>query len=249
MRKGLLLTQRDTDIICHLSYGLATDENIYRTFFLKEGGNTKTRRRVMVKRLHKLEAEDYILSKVNPRVKGVIYMLQKKGGQYAADQSGREVSNVWSYCPKDADIYHDLMVSELARMAVYEMAGSQVYGITFFLLEHCLKTGKAKKGLCYPDFKIGLKTQVGERIYNVEIDCGTISRADFIAKMDSFDGIILLATNTKERMDLLRRYTVSLYHGKSIYINTFERIKREGFFKGKWFSFAANEWRLIHHGQ
>lgn len=200
----------------------------------------------MVKRLHKLEADGYIISKVNPRVKGVIYMLQKKGGQYAADQLGREVSNVWSHY---ADIYHDLMVSELARTAVYEIERSEGYQIAFFLLEHCLKTVEVKKGLCYPDFKIGVKTLVGERIYDVEIDCGTISRADFIAKMNSFDGIILVATNTKERMVLLRRYTTGLYSGKTIYISTYEKIMREGFFKGKWFSVAANDWRLLYRGQ
>ena len=250
MRKGLLLTRRDFDIFCFLVYGMATDHDIYRNFFFYDGGNEKTRRRVMVKRLRKLEAEGYIISKVNARINGVIYMLQKKGAQLAADELGRKVSNVWTHGSKYSDMYHDLMTSELARMALWEIEKAEGFENVFYINEHCLKTGKAaQKGLCYPDFLLGIKTTDGEEKYAVEIDCGTVSQADFIAKMKSFGDTILVVTNTENRMNLLRGYCLRMYRSKAIYMNTYENIKkREGFFKAKWFSIAANQWQVLLGG-
>src|SRR5208283_1273613 len=120
MRKGLILTDRDLNILDHLWYGPATDLNIFETFFQKKGGNIRTRERVMTKRLQKLESDGVIKSMVNLRVKRIIYVLDKKGGECVADTFGREVSNVWSHFPKN-DIFHDFIVSGLARMVVNEV--------------------------------------------------------------------------------------------------------------------------------
>ncbi|MFI5294982.1 MAG: hypothetical protein ACHQ0Y_08155 [Thermodesulfovibrionales bacterium] len=200
----------------------------------------------MTKRLHKLEEEGFLISRVSPRVNATVYLLDKKGGRHAADLLGREVSNVWSHCPKDADIFHDLMVAGLIRIVVDAVEEKRGYEIDFFLLEHCMKaTTRPRKNLCYPDFKIGIVTPAGPKTYDVEVDCGTISRRDFLSKMNSFENVTLIVSNTLARMTLLCKYAARLYRNKTVYANTFEKVKKEGFFTGKWFLAKGNCWEYL----
>jgi DNA-binding PadR family transcriptional regulator len=245
MRKGLILTGRDLKILEHLWYGPATDLNIFEAFFQKEDGNIKTRRRVMKKRLQKLESDGIIKSTVNPRIKRTIYVLDKKGGECVADASGREVSNVWSHFPKN-DIFHDLIVSGVAKMVVKEVETIEGYSIDFLVFERSLKSlQKSRKGFCYPDFQMGIKTPNGQYVYDIEIDCGNISRADLIAKMNSFNNVILLVTHKDARMDLLYRYLMESHCNKAVYVCSFERIVKRGFFKGQWFSIINGKWEPL----
>lgn len=128
MRKGLVLTTRDLKILDHLWYGPATQFTIFETFFQNADGNIKTRKRVMAKRLQKLEKDGIIKSTFNPRVGRTIYVLDKKGGECVADSYGREVSNVWSHFPRN-DIFHDLVVSSLAKTIAKEIDKNKGYNI------------------------------------------------------------------------------------------------------------------------
>ena len=53
MRKGLLLTERDHELLRHLSLGPCTVGNIFKYFFNTADSNPKTRERVMQRRLRK----------------------------------------------------------------------------------------------------------------------------------------------------------------------------------------------------
>lgn len=245
MRKGLILTARDLKILEHLWYGPATDLNIFQTFFAKEDGNIKTRKRIMAKRLQKMESAGIIKSTVHEMVNRTIYVLDKKGCEYVADLSGREVSNFWCHFPKN-DIFHDLIVSGLAKIVAKEIDEIEGYSIDSLVFERQLKTlHKGRKGVCYPDFQICIKKPDCQCVYDVEIDCGNISRADLIAKMNSFRNVMLFITHKAARMELLYRYIIESHCGKAAYICSYERIVNQGFFKGRWFSIIDRKWVFL----
>lgn len=242
MRKGLMLTDRDLKILDHLSYGPATEVSLYETFFQTQDGNSKTRKRVMAKRLQKLESSGIIKSTVNPRVKRAIYILDKKGGEYVADNFGREVSNMWSHFPKN-DIFHDLIVARVAKAVVGEIDKIEGYSIDFIIFERSLKVlHKSGKGFCYPDFQVGITSPNGQHRYDLEVDCGNISRSDLNAKLNSFSNIILLVTHKAARMELFYKYIIESHCRKAIFICSYEKIVRHGFLTGEWFSILADDW-------
>lgn len=242
MRKGLMLTDRDLKILDHLAYGPATEVSLYETFFQTQDGNSKTRKRVMAKRLQKLESSGIIKSTVNPRVKRTIYILDKNGGEYVADNFGREVSNVWSHFPKN-DIFHDLIVAGVAKTVVKEIDKIEGCSIDFIIFERALKVlQKSRKGCCYPDFQMGITSPNDQRVYDLEVDCGNISRADLNSKINSFTNIILLVTHRGIRMELLYKYIMESHCRNAIFICSYEKIVRNGFFRGEWFSILADDW-------
>lgn len=245
MRQGLVLTGRDLKILDHLWYGPATELSIFDAFFQNEGGNIKTRKRVMAKRLQKLEGDGIIKSTVNSRVKRTIYVLDKKGGEYVADSYGREISNVWSHFPKN-DIFHDLVVSALAKTVVKEVDKIERYSIDSIVFERSLKVlKKPTKGYCYPDFRLGITSPSGQHIYDIEVDCGNISRADLNAKVNSFINVILLVTHKQARLELLCKYIMESQCRKAIFVCSYSEIVNNGFFTGEWFSIRDDKWVVL----
>jgi len=60
MRKGLNINDRDYQILDYLVRGPATEDFIFEKFFNTGNGNTRTRKRVMLRRLGKMEAENLV---------------------------------------------------------------------------------------------------------------------------------------------------------------------------------------------
>jgi len=249
MRKGVMLTQRDFEILKHLAYGPATDRSIYETFFEKENGNIRTRKRVMLRRLKKLEQEKLIKTKFNPRISRSIYVLERTGAVYAADKFGLEVSNMWCHFPKNADIFHDIIVSGIAKRIVKDVKETNPYELDFIIFENYLKKeigAKVKKGIYYPDLQVGVSF-APERFFtfDIEVDCGTISRRDFLGKITSFKNTVLISATTEERLNLLYRYLKHMRVNKGVYITLHKHIFNEGFFKCEWYD-AFSQRGFIH---
>lgn len=237
MRKGMIHTERDFSIMFYLGFGLTTANYIFDYFFAADGKNKKTRLRVMQRRLQKLLNEGLIQARYSPRTKSIIYTLTESGAIYVADGTGAELTNLWTHFPKDQDMYHDLIVSGVAKKLVRDNEQAADYTLEALRFERFLKIYyKGKKGVYYPDIEIWIKTRGGTFKYNIEIDCGTISRRDFFGKINSFEGDILFITNTEERLDRLLAYLGTIRPGKKVLLTTKDEFGRNGLLGCKWFS-------------
>ena len=246
MRKGLILTERDYKILKHLVVGPATVNNIFEHFFKSDNGKTPTRWRVMMRRLKKYEEEKLVHSKHNPRIGSVIYVLTKKGAECAADKYGFEVSNVWTHIPKHDNIFHDLMVSGLAKVILKETQELKGYRIDYLYSEAYIKKEEGpRKGVYIPDLRTRILTPKGFFDFDIEIDCGTISRKDFTGKITSFDNVILIITKTAERLELLLRYMQETFTVKDVFIATYNDVFYNGFFTHKWHANSVTRRSLV----
>ena len=235
MRKGVSLTARDYEIFGHLRHGPATNQNIFKNFFDNDNENKKTRERVMLRRLKKLEKEKLIKVMYNPRIKSAIYVLDKVGAECVADKLGLEVSNIRCHFPKTADIFHDLIVSWIAKLIAKEIDELIQCDRSSILSETFLKKEKGgQRGVYYPDLKVRISNGTSIINYDIEIDCGNINKADFIGKIRTFEGTILIIVKTEARLNLLHRYLRAIGTGKAVCIALTEDIGRDGFFCCKW---------------
>ncbi|HBR21603.1 MAG TPA: hypothetical protein DD713_03400 [Nitrospiraceae bacterium] len=241
MRRGLILNERDFQIFKHLAPGPATEGNIFRHFFDNGNGNTRTRKRIMLRRLKKLEKAKLIKSRYNPRVRNTIYVLDKHGAEYAADKFGLELSNIRCFFPRHADIFHDLMVSAVTKIAERDINEYikfeylSLYTETYIKKEHA-----GKKGIFYPDLRIRITNSEGSMNFDLEVDCGTISKAAFIGKIRTFQGIILIVVRTDARMKLLQRYLREIGPNKIVLITFIDNITADGFLHCKWLTPNGN---------
>lgn len=247
MRKGPLLTNRDLLILLFISWGPAGDIDIFWKFFQKRDGNRKTRMRVMQNRLKKMEQIGTIFSTYSPRLKNTIYFLTPIGAQFVSDKFGRELSHIWAHRSKKDDIYHDALTAWFTRMTLTEAENSKgLFKIDSIVYERHLKTLQQGKGVCYPDFQLSILTGNERPIFDVEVDCGTIGRKDFLAKYMSFQNTMLVATNTEARMNLLLGYLRDIKCSDTVYLNRVANIREDGFLMGKWLHVAENRWDYLH---
>lgn len=153
------------------------------------------------------------------------------------------MANVWQHIPRDGHVYHDVRVAQIARLVAKEIEKLDGYELKFLEFEHYLKTfQKNEKGLCFPDILLGFARFDDVIILDIEIDCGSISRADFKQKINSFSPTILLVCNSPKRLDLLYKYLQQMETDKNVYLTTVEQLKREGFFRGRWLSYLRKAW-------
>lgn len=226
MRKGLLLTQRDHELLRHLSLGPSTVGNIFKYFFNTADSNPKTRERVMQRRLRKLEQEDLIRSISSPIVSDRIYALTSHSASIVANDQGIELSNVWVN-PNVKNIKHDLYVAGAAKKIYRESEELKLYKLTFLQFEYGLRRiEKLRKGVYLPDIIFAIQGLDNKHIldFNLEVDCGTISRKDFLGKIKYFRDTPLVIINTQKRLSLLKSYLKAARIAKHVYLTTFEEF-------------------------
>jgi hypothetical protein len=134
MRKGVLLTQRDLKLLKFLSMGPISRGGIFKTIFAMEGANTRTRERVMVRRLAKLRAGNLILNATLPNMKDTVYMLTKPGASLVASHYGKELSNILVTFNQKT-IEHDMFVAGCARKIHIEAEEEERYTLYYLKLE------------------------------------------------------------------------------------------------------------------
>lgn len=222
MRKGLLLMPRDRAVINHLGYGPATRTDIYNNFFRNENENQKTRERVMDKRMNRMENSKMIVRISSPQIQDTAYVLHKNAASIVAENLGIELGMVWVN-QNLKNIRHDLFVSSIARRIVNEASKKKLYTLEFIEFEHGMrKNGQLKKGVYLADILCKIRGKYNTRAFNIEVDCGTVCKRDFLGKMRFFKDTILVMTSTQGRLKLLIRYLKTAGLGKSIYLTTFK---------------------------
>jgi hypothetical protein len=224
MRKGIVLTKRDVQLMRHLSFGPATGKSIFINIFDKEGAATRTRRRVMMRRLVKLEEEGLIARKVSHTYRDYAYTLTKDAAPIVAGQFGVELTSVWASF-NDKHIDHDLHVAGIARRLVRESEEKHLYELLFLVLECELRRRrKVFKGIYFPDLTFGLQGTGSKKSFDLEVDFGTVTRNDFLGKIRYFEKNILVVTSNEKRLDLLLWYVKDACISKPVYLTTLKEF-------------------------
>lgn len=241
MRKGIVLTKRDVKLMRHLSFGPSTGKNILMNIFDKEGADSRTRRRVMMRRLVKLEQEGLIARKVSHMYRDYAYTLTKDAVPIVAEQLGVELTSVWASF-NDKNIDHDLHVARTARRIVREAEEKHLYELLFLVLECELRRrSRVFKGIYYPDLTFGLQGTGSKKSFDLEVDFGTVTRNDFLGKIRYFEKNILVVTSNEKRLDLLLWYVKDACISKPVYLTTFEELYGETLLTCSWATNFTNE--------
>jgi hypothetical protein len=234
---------RDLKILKHLSFGPATRKDLLRQFFSKEGKNDKTRERVMMRRLNKLEQAKLLSKKTSPMFTDSIYVLRKEAAHLVAARYGAEVTALWTGV-SDKHLDHDLCTARVARKIVAESEDLDLYDLDRLSLECSLRSDNpVQKGVYYPDFEFTISGPTKPNIFSLEIDCGTISRRDFVGKMKYFRGTILVVATTTQRVDLLMWYLRASGITKPVYLAVHKEFmsKSNTLFTMQWYSHLADD--------
>lgn len=239
MRKGLMMTPRDMLLLEHLSLGPATGKSILINIFDAEGSNRKTRERVMLRRLAKHMTEGLIKSTVCPTFKDQIYFLARKAAPIVAARYGWEISHIWVNFNANT-VEHDLIAAGCGRKIIMEAGKKKLFELSFIVPECGLKSGnRLKKGVYYPDLLFGIKGAAGTKTFSLEVDCGSISRRDFLGKINYFEGTPVVVTKTWKRLHLLLWYLQSEKIARPVYLTTVGNFIKSGFISCEWQSNSA----------
>ncbi|MGO9613976.1 MAG: hypothetical protein ACLPX5_13220 [Dissulfurispiraceae bacterium] len=234
MRRGLLLQRRDKECLKLVATGPTPAKYICRRIFKKENANPKTRERLGTRRLNKLEADGLIECKTHPVFKYKLYTLTKKAATIVAAEYGLDRSHIWvNFNPQN--IEHDLYVSMSAKKVIRGAEELQKYELTYLGLECGNRSvQKVQRGVYFPDFDVCIKGPSMSNKFDFEIDCGNMSRRDFLGKVGYFKNTIGVITKTWERLELLLWYLRADSVSKGVYVTTVNQFLTKTLFDCQW---------------
>jgi hypothetical protein len=234
MRKGILLTNRDCRVLYHLSKGPAAKSTIYRKFFRLDGSSQKTRERVTNRRLEKLENGGLVRSVIAPTFREPLYVLTKDAVAIVSSRFGLDTVNIWVNLNMQT-IEHDACIAGTARMIEHEATEKNLYDVPYLALECFLKRqGKVAKGEYFPDLRFTITDSKKTIIFDLEGDCGSVSRKDFLGKMNFFPNNVLVLASTRKRLDLLLWYLNHSDVRKPVMLALFEDLFNNSLLDCQW---------------
>jgi hypothetical protein len=189
----------------------------------------------MLRRLFKHEQEGLINSATCPTVSDAIYFLTKKAAPIVAAKYGMDLSEIWVHF-NEYTLEHDLLASGCAKKIIREADEKKLFDLSYLILECSLKKDKLKKGGYYPDVLFGIKGAERDNMFNLEIDCGTISRKDFIGKISYFQDSVLVVTKTWKRLELLLWYLQVEQVSRPVYLTQFKNFLSKDLLTCMWHS-------------
>jgi DNA-binding MarR family transcriptional regulator len=225
----------------YLATGPAPDSHIFNKFFKADKSKVRTRQRVKSRRMFKLEEAGMVERKDSPLFREVIYFLTKKAAPIVAAEHGMDLANVWSTF-NDNNLEHDLYVSLVAKKILKEAEEKKLYELAYLELECALKASqKVQKGSYFPDLLAGIVGPSMTNAFDLEIDCGSVSRKDFMGKVGYFENKILVVTKTWQRLNLLRWYLQADDVGKTVYLIVLKEFFSEPLLECKWYTNVSEE--------
>jgi hypothetical protein len=189
----------------------------------------------MLRRLVKHEKEGLINSATCPTVSDTIYFLTKKGAPIVAAKYGMDITDIWVNF-NNKTLEHDLIAAGCAKKIFKEAVEKNLFHLAHLIPECGLKTEKLKKGVFYPDVFIGIRGAEKISAFDLEVDCGSISRKDFMGKINYFRDGILVVTKTSERLDLLLWYLRAGKVTKPVHLTTVKNFHSTDFLSCQWHS-------------
>ena len=229
MRKGIMTNERDYKILHYLYYGPAAVSYIFFIFFDTDEKHKKTRWRVMLRRLQKMQDANLIQIIEDNRADDRILILGKKGAELVCNVHSLEIENAWTHAGKNSDFYHDLTTAQIARNFIFNAKDEIEVNLEF---EHFLKKVQQRKngninGLGYPDFRVHLgKKDNEEQIYDVERDCCTIGKHSFEKKLCSSQYPLLIVTDTMQRVKWIYMNARELQVSRRVFIVRIKQLPK-----------------------
>lgn len=207
------LTERDYEILKHLSYGPSNIISIGKKYFPKID-ESKTFSKYAWRRLTQLQQCGLIQCKKVDRQDSPIVVLQKLGAHEVALKYGFEIENIRHSFPKTIELMHDIMVASTIRKMVEEAEVHQLYKIEYIHTEYFtrrmfgqVRRKGEKKGTFFPDFRIRVVPYKGEAYtFDVEIDAASLGRSVIFEKIASFRNYVLVVVPNSERLRRLFQY-------------------------------------------
>ncbi|MBF0557260.1 MAG: hypothetical protein HQL08_00615 [Nitrospirae bacterium] len=208
------ITERDYEILKHLSYGPSNILSIGKKFFLRRDAS-KEFSKYTWRRLLQLQNAGLIQCKKVDRHDSPIVVLQKAGAYEVALRYGLEIENIRCVFPKTIELMHDLMVASTMRKMVEEAEIHNLYKIEYIHTEYFtrkvfgrqIKKKGEKKNVYFPDFRIRIVPYQGEAYtFDVEIDAASMGRSMVFDKISSFRNNVLLVVPNGERLRRIFQY-------------------------------------------
>lgn len=199
------ITDRDYEILKHLSYGPSNIISIGKKFFLRKD-SSKEFSRYTWKRLSQLQNAGLIQCRKVDRHDSPIIVLRKAGACEVALKYGLEIENIRCVFPKTIELMHDLMVASTMRRMVEEAEVHNLYKIEYIHTEYYTRKAFVRRGY-FPDFRIRIVPYKGEAYtFDVEIDAAAMGRSMVFEKISSFRNNVLLVVPNGERLKRIFRY-------------------------------------------
>jgi len=202
------LTERDYEILKHLSYGPSNIISIGNKYF-KKHRDSKVFSKYAWKRLMQLQQCGLIQYKKVDRHVSPIVVLQKLGRDEAALKYDLEIESMNYGFPGSFELMHQLMVASTIRKMVEEAEIHRLYKIDYIHAEHFARrlTGKRR---FFPDFRLRIVPYRGDaQTFDVEVDAANLGRSVIFEKIASFRNHVLVVTPNGERLRRLFQYLQS----------------------------------------
>jgi hypothetical protein len=179
----------------------------------------------MLRRLQKMQNAGLIKFIEDHRSRDRILVLDRKGAELVCNVYSLEIENAWIHSGKEQDYYHDLSVAEIASHLVFDANDELEVDLEFefYLKKEQQRRSGNTKDLGYPDFRVHFKN-AAEKIYDVERDCGTISRHAYGKKLLSSHYPLLIITETIQRVKWLFKNAIELQAQRKIFITQKKRL-------------------------
>ena len=202
------VTERDHEILKHLSYGPSNIISIGKKFFLKKEAS-KDFSKYTWRRLAQLQNAGLIQCRKVDRHASPIVVLQKAGAYEVALKYGFEIENIRYVFPKTVELMHALMVASTMRKMVEEAETHKLYKIEYIHTEYYTRKLFGRR-THFPDFRIRIVPYKGEAYtFDVEIDSANIGRSVVFEKISSFRNNVLLVVPNGERLRRIFQYLQS----------------------------------------
>ncbi|WDT77973.1 MAG: replication-relaxation family protein (plasmid) [Candidatus Manganitrophus sp.] len=222
MQKGLLLTDRDIDLLKYLAYGPAFSADLHERFFIKGGKLIASR--TFRARMHRL-LEGKCVSVFRPQRRSFqakqkqsqLYGITQRGAEILAGEDRLPIDRIRIVRPDVRPIEHEIIVTRFIRK-IYEYDTLKYTVIRLYDDVMLLKLRNRMDRI--PDLYFTIKLR-NEAYYNfmVEVDAGTTHAPEFIRKLLTFTQSkqspirlherepfgILIVCNTEFRMNYLQR--------------------------------------------
>ncbi len=208
------ITERDYEILKHLSYGPSNVISIGKKYFPKQEAS-KEFSKYAWKRLLQLENAGLIQSKKVDRHDSPIVVLQKAGAYEVVLKYGFEIENIRYVFPKTIELMHELMVASTMRKMVEEAEVHNLYRIEYIHTEYYarkafgrqIKKKGERRRTFFPDFRIRIVPYKGEAYtFDVEIDAAGMGRSKVFEKISSFRNNVMLVVPNGERLRRIFQY-------------------------------------------
>ena len=199
------ITERDFEILKHLSYGPSNIISIGKKYFPRHGVS-KEFSKYTWRRLSQLQNAGLIQCRKVDRYESPIVALQKAGACEVALRYGFEIENIRYAFPRPMELMHDLMVASTMRKMVEEAEVHNLYKIEYIHTEYYTRRAFGRRAF-FPDFRIRIVPYKGEACtLDVEIDAGSLGRSVVFNKIAAFRNNVLVVVPNGERLRRIFQY-------------------------------------------